>query len=192
MRKPTPPLLPAAAQPRPGGGQRCANQRWRFTRGSTFCRTPRASLETRSAERDQGHPDVPRAVDGALRATQQLRQNNRRAQATREGTRKGWEQSVQRDRRSCWVPVWGGGREWGFSPRKPHQVPRRHQAPTRPHSWACSFAFQLSVLRQSGLYPKKRVQTQLIAGGSSKATRWNTVFFFFFMRKNALLNNKSD
>lgn len=188
MRKPTPPLLPAAAQPRPGGGQRCANQRWRFTRGSTFA-ARLASLETRSAERDQGHPDVPRC--GRSSKSNTAAEAEQQASPGDKGrTRKGWEQSVQRDRRSCWVPVWGGRAEW-FHPKAPSG------AKTSPSAYTSTFLGLLiclpAVCLAVGAVPKEVVQTQLIAGGSSKATRWNTVFvFFFFMRKNALLNNKSD
>ena len=114
---------------------------------------------------------MPRAADRALRATGQLKQRDGRAEAGRKvfpGT----------DSAAGSPPGAAGG---GVDlTRKPHQLPRRHQELTRPHSWACSFAIQLPVLRQLELHPKNRVQTQFIAGGRSKA-KWDTVYFF--MRK---------
>ena len=122
---------------------------------------------------------MPRAADRALRATGQLKQSDGRAEAGRKV-------SPGTDSAAGSPPGAAGG---GVDlTRKPHQLPRHHQELTRPHSWACSFAVQLPVLRQLELHPKKRVQTQVIAGGRSKATKCDTVYFF--MRKNVLLNYK--
>lgn len=123
---------------------------------------------------------MQRAVDRALRATRQLKQSDGRAEARRK-------LSTGPDRAAGPPPGAAGGGV--HLTRKPCQLPRCHQELTRPHLWTCSFAFQLPVLRQSELHPKKRVQTQFIAGGRSKATKWDTVYFF--MRKNVLLNYKS-
>lgn len=77
--------------------------------------------------RDRGVPDAPQAADSTLRATRQLRQSGRRAQATRNTQRPGGKRSKAQT--ELLGPCLGRRVGVGFSPRKPHQVPRRPQAP---------------------------------------------------------------